>query len=60
MYLLIKSNRSVTLSIVTERLRVNRFYIYFLPMVVTGCRIHCNIGNKLTINFDIDLIYAIT
>ena len=29
-------------------------------MVVTGCRIHCNIGNKLTINFDIDLIYAIT
>ena len=29
-------------------------------MVATGCRIHCNIGNNLTVNFYIDLIYAIT
>ena len=30
-----------------------------LSVVVTGCRIHRNIGNNLSINFYVDLIYAV-
>ena len=43
------------------RLCVRHSYYYLiLTMIITGCRIHCNIGDNLTINFYIDLIYTIT
>ena len=29
-------------------------------MIITGCRIHRNIGDNLSVNFYIDLIYTVT